>query len=246
MNSTLETLKRHRSIRSYSDRDVDEGTLQELISAVQQAPSSRNGQEISLVVVRDAERRRRISEFAGGQRAIAQAPVFIVVVVDFHKTAVGASKAGLVQVIHESVEGTIVGAIDAGIVLGNMMTAAESMGMGIVPIGGIRKNPAAMIELLGLPPLTFPVVGMCLGYAEGESHVKPRLPMASFRHDETYDDSDLRQAIDDYDEVLVRHWQKVARGEGETWSQKVGNAYQRVYYPEVKPVLEKQGFLNDK
>lgn len=246
MNNTLETLRRHRSIRSYSDRDVDEQTLQELISSVQQAPSSRNTQEVSLVVVRDAERRRRISECAGGQRAIEQAPVFIVVIMDFHKITLGASKAGQVQMIHESVEGIIFGSIDAGIVLGNLMTAAESMGLGIVPIGGIRKNPAAMIELLELPPLTFPLVGMCLGYAQGESHVKPRLPVASFRHDETYDDSDLRQAIDDYDETLLRHWQKVARGEGEAWSQKVGGAYQRVYYPEVRPVLRKQGFLNDK
>lgn len=246
MNSTLEALRRHRSIRRYSDRDVDEGTLQTLISAVQQAPSSKNGQQTSLVVVRDAERRRRISEIAGGQRAIAQAPVFIVVIMDFHKTALGATKAGLNQIIHESVDGTILAAVDAGIVLGNLMTAAESMGLGVGPIGGIRRDPEAMIELLGLPPLTFPVAGMCLGYAEGESHVKPRLPMVSFRHDEVYSDTGLRHAIDEYDETLMRHWQKVARGEGETWSQKVANAYQRVNYTEVKPVLEKQGFLNDK
>jgi FMN reductase [NAD(P)H] len=246
MNSTLETLSQHRSIRRYSDRDVAEETLQTLIAAVQQAPSSKNGQQVSLVVVRDAERRQRISEIAGGQRWIAQAPVFVVVIMDFHKTALGATKAGLVQRIHESLEGTLLSAVDAGIILGNLMTAAESMGMGIVPIGGIRRDPEAMIELLGLPPLTFPVAGMCLGYADGESHVKPRLPMASFRHDEVYDDTGLRQAIDDYDETLVRHWQQVVRRDGETWSQSVGNTYQHLFRPEVKPALEKQGFLNDK
>ena len=65
MSSTLETLLRHRSIRAYSDRPVGEETLQALISAVQQSSSSINGQQTSLVVVRNAERRRRISRIAG-------------------------------------------------------------------------------------------------------------------------------------------------------------------------------------
>lgn len=49
----------------------------------------------------------------------------------------------LQQVIHESLEAMVVGAVDAGIILGNLITAAESLGLGIVPIGGIRNESSS-------------------------------------------------------------------------------------------------------
>ena len=165
---------------------------------------------------------------------------------DYHITALGVEKAGAQQVIHESLEATLAGAIDAGIVLGNLITAAESLGLGAVPIGGIRNDPAAMIELLQLPPRTFPLAGLCLGYGREEGRVKPRLPVTSFRHDEVYHDADLRQSIDDYDKTLMAHWKEIARGSGEPWSSSVASFYRRIYFPKVKPVLERQSFLNDK
>ena len=140
----------------------------------------------------------------------------------------------------------MVGAVDAGIILGNLITAAESFGLGIVPIGGIRNDPEAMIELLKLPPLTFPVAGLCLGYERGESHVKPRLPMSSFRHDEVYKTNGLQKAIEEYDQTLMAHWRKIGRENGEPWSDTVAGFYQRIYFPKVKPVLAQQGFLNKK
>ena len=148
--------------------------------------------------------------------------------------------------IHESVEGILVGAVDAGITLGNLMTAAESMGLGVVPIGAIRNDPEAMIELLELPPHTFPIVGMCLGYAADNSHIKPRLPMQTYRHEETYRQEGLRAAIDDYDKTLTAHWRNVARDVGEPWSASVGSFYDKIYFPAVRPALHAQGFLNDK
>ncbi|MBF0425453.1 MAG: NADPH-dependent oxidoreductase [Magnetococcales bacterium] len=246
MNETLRTLHDHRSIRAYTDQPVAEETLTALIAAVQHVPSSMNGQQVSLIVVRDAEKRKQISVIAGGQPWIAQAPVFIALVIDFHKTALGVAESGGRQVIHESLEGIIVGAIDAGIILGNLMTAAESLGLGIVPIGAMRANPRAMIDLLQLPLLTFPVVGMCLGYPADRSHRKPRLPLATFRHEECYQGAGLAAAIREYDQILLDHWQKVARGEGTTWSASLAAPYSRVYFPEVYPVARAQGFTNDK
>jgi FMN reductase [NAD(P)H] len=42
-----------------------------------------------------------------------------------------------------------------GIALGSV-AAARSEGLGIVPIGGIRLHPQALIDLLGLPDHTLP------------------------------------------------------------------------------------------
>lgn len=245
MNPTLDTLLAHRSIRRYSDEPVSDAMLDAIVETAHRGPTSMNAQEISLVVVRDAEKRKRISELAGGQAWIAQAPVFIAIVIDFHKTELGLRKAGLTQVAHESMEGFGVAAVDAGIALGRMMAAAQSMGLGIVPIGGIRRNPQGMVELLELPPLTFPLVGMCIGHIANDVPQKPRIDIKAFRHDERYDAGGYAEAIDAYDQTIMEYWQQLGRADGQPWSSNLA-PLQRVYYPQVKPVAAMQGLLNDK
>jgi len=246
LNDTLKLLQSHHSTRSYTDQPVNDEMLDEIIHAAWRGPTSMNAQEISLVVVRDAAKRARIAEIAGGQPWIAQAPVFITLVIDFHKTDLGVAKAGQTQIIQESMEGFGVAAVDAGITLNSLMTAARSLGLGIVPIGGIRRNPQAMIDLLGLPPLTFPLVGLCIGHINKDAPQKPRMDINTFRHDERYDASGYAAAIDAYDETIMEYWKGLARDDGLTWSSNLGNLLKQVYFPQVKPVAAMQGLLNDK
>lgn len=246
MNETLRTQQAHRSIRSYKSYPVSDAMLDQIIAAAHRAPTSMNAQEISLIVVRDAEKRARIAELCGGQAWIVQAPVFIVIAIDFHKTDLGVRKAGQTQIIHESMEGFGVAATDAGIVLGTLITAAESLGLGIVPIGSIRRNPQSMIDMLGLPPLTFPLVGMCIGHIGDGAPLKPRLDIKTFRHDERYNASGYAAAIDAYDVETMDYWKQTGRSDGMAWSSNLGNFYKQVYFPQVKPVAAMQGLLNDK
>jgi FMN reductase [NAD(P)H] len=245
MNETLRIQQAHRSIRSYKTDPVSDEMLDQIIAAAHQAPSSMNAQEISLVVVRDPVRKATIAELAGGQAWIAQASVFIVIVIDFRKTAVGMKKAGLEQVIHESMEGFGVASVDAGIVLGTLITAAESLGLGIVPIGGIRRNPQEIIDRLNLPPLTFPIVGLCIGHIDKKAPQKPRLGIKTFRHDERYDSSAYAAEIDAYDDIIMEYWKQAGRSDGLSWSKNLG-PFKGVYYPHVRPVAAEQGLLNDK
>lgn len=246
MNETLRTQQAHRSIRDYKSDPVSDEMLDQIIAAAQRAPTSMNAQEISLVVVRDAATRARIAELSGGQAWVIKAPVFITIVIDFHKTDLGVRKVGKTQIIHESMEGFGVAATDAGIVLGMLITAAESLGLGIVPIGSIRRNPQGMIDLLGLPPLTFPLVGLCIGHIEKNAPQKPRMDIKTFRHDERYDAAGYPAAIDAYDETLMHFWKEVARSEGLPWSEALASRFPSVYFPQVKPVAAMQGLLNDK
>ena len=246
MNETLRLMQSHRSNRSYKPDIVSDQMLDQIVEAAYRGPTSVNSQQVSLVVVRDPVKRARIAEIAGEQPWIAEAPVFITLVVDFHKTRLGVTKAGQTQVAHESVEGLVAGTLDAGIALGNLMTAARSLGLGIVPIGGIRRDPQAMIDLLALPPLTFPVAGVCLGHIAEEVAQKPRLGIASFRHDECYHPEVLPSLIAAYDDALVQYWQQIGRPEGLPWSARLAEYYQTVYFPKVKAVAAKQGLVCDK
>lgn len=245
MNETIRTQHQHRSIRSFTPQAVSDEQLNAIIQSAHCAPTSMNAQEISLVVVRDAERKAKIAELAGGQAHIAQTSVFIVIVIDFHKTDLGMRKAGLTQVAHESMEGFAVAAVDAGIALGTMITAAESLGLGCVPIGGVRRNPQGMIDLLQLPPLTFPLVGFCVGHIANDALPKPRMAINTFRHDERYDASAYAAEIDAYDNTLTSYWQQIGRSDGLPWSSNLA-PLKSVYFPHVKPVAAMQGLLNDK
>jgi FMN reductase [NAD(P)H] len=241
MNETVRLLQAHHSSRSYKCDAIPEEILDAIIECAHCAPTSTNSQQVSLVVVRDATSRARIAEIAGGQPWIAQAPVFIAVVVDLYKTGLGVKKAGSEQVFQRSLEGIFSAVSDAGIAMATLMTAARAFGLGIVPIGGIRRDPQAMIDLLGLPQNTFPVDGVVLGYIAEEAPQKPRLPIESFRHKEKYHSETLRPAIDAYDLTLQEYWLKIGRTDGLTWSANMAQHYS-TFSRWIKSVAQQQGF----
>lgn len=126
MNPTLELLTQRRSERNYTDEPVSEAMLEAILLAGQRAPTTMNSQNISVVVVRDAAKRARIAELAGGQPWIAKAPVFLCIVADYYKTGLAVESAGKSQVINECLEGMMAVSTDAGIVLASMATAANA------------------------------------------------------------------------------------------------------------------------
>lgn len=245
-NPTLETLLSHRSYRDYTGEPVSDEALATIVACAHRAPTSQNAQHISLLVVRDPARKAAIAEIAGGQAWIAKAPVFLCVLIDFAKTAAGLAQAGAEQVVHESMEGFAVGCVDAGIALASAMTAARAQGLGCVAIGGIRRDPQKMIEILGLPRLTYPIVGCSLGHFASEPPQKPRLPLATYRHDETWQGVPDAAAIAAYDAELSAYWQQIGRPDGLPWSANTARSFSRVYYPLTKPVAASQGFVADK
>lgn len=242
MSNVIDLLNDHKSERSFTDEAIDDATLERIISTAYRAPTSVNSQQVSIVVIRDEARRAEISKIAGGQPWIAQAPVFLVFVLDMYKSHVGLELIGDQQIAHESVESVVAGATDVGIALGSVMAAARSEGLGIVPIGGIRRDSDAMIKLLKLPQYTYPVAGVVIGHVDVPSHHKPRLPLETFRHDETYKTDGLEEKISKYNQEIVEHWKDTGRTDGDTWSASVSGYYKHIYFPDVLPNLIKQGF----
>lgn len=246
MSSVIDIFTSHKSDRSFTDRAVDDAVLDRIISAAYRAPTSVNSQQVSLVVTRDAAQRAKISQIAGGQPWIAQAPVFITLVLDMHKSRLAMEAIDRQQVAQQSIESIVSGSTDVGIALGSIMAAARAEGLGIVPIGGIRRDAQALVTLLDLPEFTFPVAGVVIGHVDQPAAQKPRLPLATFRHDERYQRADLPQHIAAYNAEMVQHWQNIGRGDGESWSESVSGYYSKIYFPDVLSALKKQGFGTDK
>ena len=71
---------------------------------------------------------------------MVQAPVFIAAVVDRYKAGLGVGQAGTEPVFQRSLEGILAAVSDAGIATSTLRTAARAFGLGIVPIGRLRRD----------------------------------------------------------------------------------------------------------
>jgi FMN reductase (NADPH) len=101
------------------------------------------------------------------------------------------------------VENFLVAAVDAALAMQTATLAAESLGLGMCYIGAIRNAPDQVIELLGLPPLVFPISGMTLGWPAIEPSVRPRLALGTVLHWEKYDLSGELEALQKYDRAMI-------------------------------------------
>lgn len=246
MKAIYDVMMNHKSIRKYKEEAIPQGDLEKILNAAIHGPTSINGQQFSILVVKDQAKKEKIAELSGGQPWIAQAPVFLVFLSDFHRVAESMKLEGLEIENMNSVEATMVGAVDCGIAFGNAMTMAESMGYGIVPIGAIRREPYEIIEMLELPKYVYPVLGMCVGLPDEEPMLKPRFPYEVMIHEETYA-ADVKGAIDHFDNVVKNYMAERTQGaDPRNWSQRVGGVYKQVYFPKVKGSLAQQGYTNEK
>lgn len=244
MNQVIETFMNHRSIRSYKEDMIKDDDLDMIIRAAQAAPSSINGQQVSIIAVKDKEKKAKIAKLTGDQSWIDQAPVFLLFAADFYRAKLAAEKNGVDLVITENLESIMVGSVDVGIAIGNAIGAAESLGLGIVPIGAVRREPMEIIKLLDLPEYVYPVAGLVVGYPKDNSSLKPRFPKEAVYHEEKYN-RDLRDIIDAYDDEMSKYMEERTNGESNrNWSQTVSEIYKFVYFPKVSPTIKEQGYKN--
>jgi nitroreductase len=174
-NAVLDTLLAHRSVRAFLPDPVAPETLQTLIAAAQSAATSSNLQTWSVVAIAD-------------QAHIRAAPLFLVWLADLSRlAALSAARASPAAGL-DYLEMLLVGVVDATLAAQNAVTALESLGLGSVYIGGIRNHPEQVATELGLPPLVFPVFGLCVGTPDPAqpAQIKPRLPQDAVLHHETY------------------------------------------------------------
>ena len=72
MNAIIDLFNDHKSERSFTDKAIDDATLERILSTAYHAPTSVHSQQVSVVVTRDAQKRAEIARIAGGQPWIAK------------------------------------------------------------------------------------------------------------------------------------------------------------------------------
>lgn len=201
-NATIEQIKRHRSVRAYKSDPVPRPMIEEIVAAGQRASTSSNLQMYSVVVVTDQARREQLAELCGNQGHIRQAPVFMAWCADLGRLDRLSERRGYQQVANYT-ENFLLAAVDTAILMQTATLAAESLGLGMCYIGAIRNNSRAVIELLELPRLVFPIAGMTLGWPDADPMLRPRLDPAAIIHWDHYDTSQDEALLEAYDEAMI-------------------------------------------
>lgn len=248
---TIEQLHQHYSVRSYKPDPVAEELVKTIVLAGQRASTSSNLQTYSVVAVTDSEKRQELSMLCGNQDSIRQAPVFMAWCADLTKLDRACDLRGY-EHVHTHVENFLVAAVDAALAMQNAAVAAESLGLGMCYIGGIRNESQAVIDLLNLPELVFPISGMTLGWPDAEPNIRPRIDTDAMLHWESYDNSQLDDALHAYDQAMIDTGIYAGRqvpvpgqeGEMENYGW-IEHSARRVIQPKrvhILEVLKKQGF----
>ena len=157
--SFLELATSRTSIRAYRLDPVSDADLQRVIEAARMAPSACNIQPWTIIVVRDAQARKALSE-AYPRDWFASAPILIAVCVD--------EKAAW----HRRHDGMSYARVDAAILMDHLTLAATEAGLGTCWIAAF--DPAIARRVLKLPDGIEPVALTPLGWPAESGRPKSR------------------------------------------------------------------------
>ena len=243
MNTTIDLLNGHRSIRRFTDTPIAVDLLERLIGAAQAVASSSFLQGVTIIRVTDDDRRRALREVAGGQRYVEEAPEFLVFCADLSRSMRCCEMHGG-KAAEGLTEQFIIATVDTALYAQNLVVAAESAGLGICYIGALRNDPARVTEILDLPQQVYPVFGMCLGYPDQDPEVKPRLPLSVVLKENGYHTAGEAEAIAAYDERMRAYYAaRTDNQKAQGWSEQMAGLLGREGRPHMLEFLRSQGFI---
>lgn len=242
MNSTIQSILTHTSVRSYTDEKVSEEIIQTLIKCAQAASSSHFVQAYSIIQITDKLIREEIAKLLDYPKHILYAPVYFVFVADLSRHEQVTKLHGIEMGSIES-EALLIATVDTTIAAQTMMIAAESIGLGGVYTGVIRNYPCEIAKLLNLPDKSFALFGMSLGYPNKINEVKPRLPMNEILHKNAYDLDKTINNLVNYDKEMEGYYSKRStNNKSESWTFQMAHYFENTLRPHMNAFLSSKGF----
>ena len=249
-NPIIESIHNHGSVRNYKSTPVDRAKVETIVQSGQRAATSSNLQMYSVIVTSSLEEREKLQAFCGGQAHISQAPVFLTWCADLSRLGRICQDLGYQQQSSHT-ENFLLAVVDTAIAAQNAGLAAESLGLGFCYIGAIRNEPRDVIDLLGLPNLVFPLVGMTLGWPVSPPAIRPRLPINLILHWGGYKAEGESQLLADYDKQMIESGiyagrQDFSKGAKPVlkygWTEHSARRVSQIMRPHLREVLEEIGF----
>ena len=154
---TMEAIKSRRSVRGFTNENVSDNLVMQILEAGRWAPSGLNNQPWRFIVVRDAETKIELSKLTEYGPTIKNAPLMIVVFLDKD------------HMYHYVKDVQAIGAC-----IQNMLLAIHSLGLGGVWLGEILKNREKVNKVLDAPESFELMAVVALGHPVEKERVSER------------------------------------------------------------------------
>jgi FMN reductase (NADPH) len=242
MNETIETMLNHRSIRKFSDEKLTSEQIEVILKSALQASTSSHVMAYTIIGVTGENLKSELQAVSGHPHAKNNGHLFVFCA-DLQRNyqlTFGEKEEAVKQNI-ESTEQFIVATIDAALAAQNASIAAESMGLGICYIGGLRNDIKRVDELLELPEYVVPLFGLAVGHPKHEPEVKPRLPLEAMYHENRYDHNKEKQnkLVEEFDDYLKHYYQTRSTNKKiSTWTEQMEKKYRVPTRMDVGPFVK--------
>ena len=216
----MDSLKQRRTIRKYQPKDIPADLLNDLLESACRASTVGNMQTYSVIVTRDAERKKRLAPAHFHQPMVESAPVVLTFCIDLRRFSQWCRQRKA-EPGYGNFEWFVTGAIDTLLVAQTFCVAAEERGLGICYLGTTTYNPDQIVDILELPELVFPLATVTVGWPDENPPQGDRLPLEAIVHEEVYHDyapADIDRLYA-YKESLPENHQFIAENGKETLAQ---------------------------
>jgi len=193
-------LMKRRSVRNFKPDEVPEEVVARLADAANNAPTGGNMQPLSIIAVREAERRAKLGELVGSQPWVKNAPLSMIFCLDFWRLKRWAELSGVSFRGNEALSHFLIGYADVMCAAQTVVILGESFGLGSVYVGTIQYVADDVREYFELPPYVFPAMLLSLGYPKTVPRDVPKLAVDVVFHRERYrtlSDEEITKAFDD-------------------------------------------------
>ena len=236
--------EKRTSVRRYEREPIPQEALDTIYAAIRNTPTSYNGQQFSVIDISDQELKEKLYEITN-QKQIKTCNHFLMFIADFNKIKLLSAAKGIdFPPFTDTLDGILVGAIDAALAMESAVIAAQSCGLGSCCVGYARTaNPEKIAELLHLPKGTFVVCGLAVGVPREQPDVKPKQGSNLLIHQNHYREDDMTQELLEYDEVVSKYNRTRSGTTSENdWGGHIVDYYRAALSYRIKDYLISQGF----
>jgi len=162
----VDSLIKRRSIRKFLDKSVERELVLKILDIARWAPSAKNAQPWSFVIVFDRETLSRLASLSPSTEPLRNAPV-------------------AVAVIGDPIKAPLTYMIDCAVVTTYILLAAYAYGLGSVWINALRYQ-SAVKEILEVPEQLVPISIVALGWPAETPIPPPRRELLELIYWEKY------------------------------------------------------------
>jgi len=181
----IDFLKNRCTIRSYSNKNIDDKLLSDLLEAASHAPTTGNMQLYSVIVTRDEVNKRKLSPAHFNQPSVMSAQVVLTFCADFNRFIKWCEQRNATPG-YNNFQSWLWAVEDTMIFAQQFVTLAETNGLGTCYLGTTSYNAPQISDILGLPQMVIPVTTVTVGYPASEGRKSDRLPINAIMHKESY------------------------------------------------------------